>query len=238
VTLAAASVDKRRDPGYVFGANQQDTASYDEIIVGAARFAPVVRVFSVWEGGANLEQNFFAFAPTVGLGVNVAAGSSDASAANLFPPSRPIIGLSTTEALRGAEIYVNLLGTSVLRTFDGETQENLAETMVYPPQFSRGLNLVAAYLDYNQLPGPTSPPGSIASGRADYDPTEDFFFNSVFGGPNLDFFDQDLAVVSADGPFFQQPRLFYDGPFFQQPRLFYGNTLAPLPFVPAPLNGP
>ena len=215
VTLTAASVDKRRDANYNFGLNQQDTASYDEVIVGAARFAPAVAVYSVWEGAPTAEQFFYAFAPTAGLGVNVAAGSSDFN-----------VLLSTTEALRGAEIYVNLLGTSVLRTFDGETQEQLAEVQVYPPQFSRGLNMVSGYFDFIRVPGPTNPPGSTVPLRAEYDPSEDFFFFVNFGAPNPDFAEQDLAVVSADGP------------FFQQPRLFFGNTLAPMPFVPAPNNGP
>jgi hypothetical protein len=196
VTLASASVDKRRDPGYAFLPGQQDTASYDEIIVGASSFAPLVRVFSVWEGGTNLEQAFTAFPGVFGLGVNVAAGPSD--------------------AIRGAEIYVNLIGTSFLRSFDGETQENLGQTMAYPAQFSRVLNMVPGYFsNFFTLPPLPVPPSAI------YDPTDDFTFFSNFGVDNFDFLIQDLAVVAGDGP------------FFQQPRLFFGGIL-----TPAPTNGP
>ncbi|MBN9120884.1 MAG: hypothetical protein J0I06_17325 [Planctomycetes bacterium] len=196
VTLTAASVDKRRDPGFTFQAGQEDTASYDEIIVGAASQAPLVRVYDVWQGGANLTQNFFAFPATIGMGVNVAAGPSD--------------------FIRGAEIYVNLLGTSIIRTFDGETQEQLAQTQVFPPQYSHGLNMATGFFSNTTAfpAGTTVPPSGF------YDPTDDSTFFNNFGVDNPDFLIQDLVVVSADGPFFQQPRLYTGG------------------LNPAPLNGP
>lgn len=196
VTLAAGSVDKRRDAGFNFQPGQQDTAAYDEIIVGAASLLPLIRVYSTWEGGANLEQNFFAYPPTIGLGVNVAAGPSD--------------------GLRGAEIFANLIGTPVLRTFDGETNENLGEVQVFPLQFSRVLNMtVGWFANFGSLgAGPVPPPTF-------YDPTGDDFFVNTFGVENPFFNSQDVAVVAGDGP------------FFQQPRLFTGGVLTPAPF-----NGP
>lgn len=202
VTLTAASVDKRRDDfNYVLGSGLPDNAAYDEIIVGAASVAPLVRVYSVWEGGANLEQNFFAFAPTVGQGVNVAAGSSD--------------------NLTGAEIYVNLIGTSALIAVDGETNEVLGQTFVYPGQFSRVLNMVSGYFAISQAPGPTTPPGGIVPANSFYVPLDDEQYNLFFGGANPDFPIQDLVVVAGDGP------------LSQQPRLFIGGFLSPAPF-----NGP
>lgn len=197
VTVAAASVDKRRDAGFAFLPGQQDTASYDEIIVGAASVAPLVRVYSTWEGGANLEQSYFAYPPLIGLGVNVGAGPSD--------------------VLRGAEIYTNLIGTSLLSTFDGESQEKLIEVTAYPGTFTRIINFAPAYFSnfFNALPGQPVP----ASGF--YDPTDDSTFFNIFGVENPDFTIQDLAVVAGDGP------------IFQQPRVFLGGT-----FTPAPGNGP
>ena len=201
VTVASGSVDKRRDPGFAFLPGQQDTASYDEIIVGASSFAPLIRVYSVWEGGANLEQNFFAYPATIGMGVNVAAGPTD--------------------GIRGAEIYANLIGTSVVRAIDGETNENLAETQVYPPQFSRVLNMTSAFFfGFGFTASPSLPPGTTVPSQAAYDPTEDTFFVNLFGAENPFFALQDLGIVAGDGPFFQQPRIFSGG------------------FDPAPLNGP
>lgn len=201
VTVAAGSVDKRRDAGFALGQGMSDTAAYDEIIVGAASVAPLVRVYSAWEGGANLEQNFFAFPPTVGQGVNVAAGSSD--------------------NLRGAEIYVNLIGTSALIAVDGETNEVLGQTFAYPGQFSRVLNMVPGYFAVSLAPGPTIPPGGTVPAGAFYDPTDDETYSSTFLAANPDYLFQDLAVVAGDGP------------FGQQPRLFIGAALSPAPF-----NGP
>lgn len=201
VTLATGSVDKSRDPNYFFFANMDDTNAYDEIIVGAASFAPAVRIYSAWEGGINLEQSYFAYPANIGLGVNVGAGSSN--------------------GLRGAEIYANLIGTSVIRTFDGITQERLGEVQVYPPQFSRIVNFVVGNFDpsgggyvpfddelYFAL---TQPPAGLPF------PPPPFFLE----GGNPDFVSQDLAVVSGNGPFFQVPR------FFQNAFL-----------SPAPFNGP
>ena len=197
VTVAAGSVDKRRDPGFTFAPGQSDTAAYDEIIVGAASVAPLVRVYSVWEGGATLEQSFFAYPPTIGQGVTVAAGPSD--------------------GVRGAEIYVNLIGTSVLRVIDGETNEVVGQTFAYPAQFTRVLNMATGFYSNTtaQPAGATVPPFGF------YDPTDDSFYFSIFGSENPDFSIQDLVAVAGDGP------------FSLQPRLFTGSGL-----TPAPLNGP
>jgi hypothetical protein len=209
VTVAAGSVDKRRDTGFNFLPGQQDTAAYDEVIVGAATVAPAVRVFSTWEGGAILEQSYFAYPPLIGRGVNVAA--------------------VPTDGVYGAEIYANLIGTSVIRAIDGETQEILAETQVYPPQFSRVLNITGGvFSDFSPPIGaPSNPPGLTVPSGASTFPTDDNFANTVGfvapflgGSSNLFFVQQDIAIVSGDGPFFQQPRLYTFG------------------FQPAPLNGP
>jgi hypothetical protein len=202
VTVATGSVDKQRDPGFTFGTGQSDTSAYDEIIVGAASVAPLVRVYSVWEGGATMEQSFFAFPPTVGQGVNVAAGQTD----NLL----------------GSEIYANLIGTSVVRTFDPTTNENLGQTTVYPGIFSRVLNLTTGLFFGNGFtPSPTTPAGGTVPSTSSYVPVDDDTFFAFTGQTNPLFLIQDLAVVAGDGP------------LNQQPRLFQGNNL-----IPAPFSGP
>lgn len=197
VTVAAGTVDKSRDPNYQFILGVDDTNAYDEIVVGTAAVAPLVSIYSAWEGGITLEQRYFAFDPGIRQGINVAAGSSN--------------------GLRGAEIYASLIGTSLVRTFDGITQEVLGQTFVYPPQFSRVANLATG--DFTATGG--------------YVPYDDFLYQllvqaAIFPPPpffleggNPDFVNMDLAVVAGDGPFQQGPR-FFTGAFLS----------------PAPFNGP
>ncbi len=179
VNVAAGSVDSTRDPGYVVGSGLEDTSSYDEILVGAASIAPAVGVFSAWEGAIITERLFFAFDPGSRTGVTLAAGGTDNS--------------------RGAELYVNLIGTSVVRVFNGETGLLFGQRQVYPAGFTGVLNMAIGYV----FP-------------STYDPSDDDD-NPPDG--NSDFIIQDLLIVTGDGPAFQSPRQFIGGSF---PALFNG----------------
>jgi hypothetical protein len=165
VTVASADIDTTATPGSGGGfGGTPDTNAYDEIIVGAASKAPAVAVFDVWQGVQQREL-FFAFDTTVPTnmnGVTVAAG--------------------TTSGTRGAQIYVALVGSSTVRAFAGQSGAVLAQFTVYPPTYSRVVNLAVGHIK--------NPLNVLQNGIADFD-------------------SNDLAVVAGDGPFLQIPRLFF-----------------------------
>jgi hypothetical protein len=226
VTLAAGNIDKRSSTGYVLGSGLDDPNAYDEIIVGAASWAPIIRVYDVWKGGAaQLREDYDAF-PGFLSGVNVATGSTD----GLPPPG--------SNLLPGVQIYANLIGTPLLRTFDGETQENLGNqvfmptSQIFPGAYGHILNLATGfYSDFTgqalrlQLPGAVQhpQPGFTVPASAMYLPFNDDTFFNLLGLRNFFIGDFDLVAVAGDGP------------VFQQPRLFAGAGLVPLS---APFNGP
>lgn len=146
VTLAASSVDSTRTPGssgggggffggFGGGTRVPDTNSYAEIIVGAATNVPHVKVFEAWQAGSGLavgpagvveRLSYYAFDPSLGRGITVAAGSTDGS--------------------RGAEVYAGLIGATpaggtLIRAFNGETSGILAEFTAFPPAYSRVVNM-------------------------------------------------------------------------------------------------
>ena len=164
VTVAAADIDTTATPGSGGGLFKPDTNAFDEIIVGAASKAPAVAVFDVFQGVQQREL-FFAFDTTVAAnmnGVTVAAG--------------------TTSGTRGAQIYVALVGSSTVRAFAGQSGALLAQFTVYPPTYSRVVNLAVGHIK--------NPLNLVTNGIADFD-------------------SNDLAVVAGDGPFLQIPRLFF-----------------------------
>jgi hypothetical protein len=176
VTVTAANVDRQRAPGFNFLPNQTDVNAYDEIIVGAATVTPAVSVFSAWEGTIIREQFYFAANPFSGQGVTVAAGSTD--------------------TIHGAEIYVALVGTSVVRAFDGQSGALIGEQTVYPAAYTRVMNMVVGYFT----------PGG-------YDPSDD----NTLGSNSFDFDTLDLAIVTGDGSFQQIPRYYIGLPFAPAP---------------------
>ena len=195
VNVAAGTVDSTRVPGYVVGSGLPDRNAFDEIIVGAASIAPAVAVYSV-DQTVTLRRFFFAFDQFAGRGVTVAAGSTD--------------------GLRGAEIYTNLLGTSLLRVHNGETGQLRGEVTVFPPDYTGVLNVALGQF------------GGFFGFGSSYDPRDDDAFPPMMMGPmvggNPAFLNLDLAIVTGDGPAFQAPR-FYRGT----------NTMFN---TPAPFNGP
>jgi hypothetical protein len=179
VNLAAGSVDTTRVADYVVGSGEPDFNAFDEIIVGANSVAPAVAIYGV-DTGVTLRRFFFAFDPNAGRGVTVAAGSTD--------------------GLLGAELYTNLLGSSRVRVYNGDTGTLFGERQVFPPDFTGVLNMAVGYV----FP-------------SFYDPTDDDD-NPPDG--NFDFVNQDLLIVTGDGPAFQAPRQFRGG--FFSPALFNG----------------
>jgi hypothetical protein len=195
VNVAAGTVDSTRVPGYVVGSGLPDRNAFDEIIVGAASQAPAVAVYSVDTPAVTLRRFFFAFDQFSGSGVTVAAGSSD--------------------GVRGAEIYTNLIGTSRLRVNNGETGQLRGEVTVFPPDYTGVLNISLGQF------------GGFFGFGGSYDPRDDDAFPSMMMGGdsgNMAFLNLDLAIVTGDGPAFQAPR-FYRGT----------NNMFN---IPAPFNGP
>jgi hypothetical protein len=197
VTVAAANIDTTRSPDFfnpLTGTGTgADTNAYDEIIVGAATGIPHVKAFDVWTGALDERLSFYAFDPSTHDGVTVAAGSTDGRA--------------------GAEIYVALVTNQprtisplqpatppVINVFDGLGQRQFSISP-YPVGYTRVLNMTVAFL---------------TSGF--YNPEDD---DTFFPNHNPAYLTQDLAIVTGDGPYQQQPR-FYIG----------------LPGSAAGLNGP
>jgi hypothetical protein len=193
VNLAAATIDSTRVPGYVVGSGDPDTNAFDEIIVGANSVAPAVAIYSVDTPTNVLRQFFFAFDQNSGRGVTVAAGSTD--------------------GIRGAEIYTNLLGTSLLRVHNGETAFLRGELAVFPADYTGVLNIAVGQLD-----------AAFFGFGGFYDPRDDDAFPAMMGDSgNPDFLNLDLAIVTGDGPAFQRPRFFRGSLFLN---------------IAAPFNGP
>lgn len=178
VTVAAGSIDTTRSTA--FNTTGVDNNAYDEIIVGAATNVPHVKAFSVNTGAIVERLSFFAYDPGSGQGVTVAAGSTD----NVL----------------GAEIYVSQITprasqaspTVRLYGLSNNTAQFRLEFAPYPPSYTHVVNMVVAYL---------TPP---SRGPIGYDPSDD----DSSGGSNFDFLTQDLALVSGDASFQQEPRFF------------------------------
>ncbi|MDY3560702.1 hypothetical protein R5W23_001948 [Gemmata sp. JC673] len=181
VTVAAGSIDTTQSAN--FATTGVDTNAYDEIIVGSATSSAHVKAFNVSTGAIVQRLSFFAFDPATSQGVTLAAGSTD--------------------GVRGAEIYVGQitpnLGTAPqVKVFDGRGLPELTFTP-YPAGYTRVVNMVTGYLT------PQS------RGLAYYDSEDDDTATFAFlPNGNPDFVLQDLALVTGDGAFFQEPR-FYIG---------------------------
>jgi hypothetical protein len=150
VTVAAASIDQQRDG--TFPLTGVDNRAYDEIIVGAATAIPHVKALEVWTGEIIERLSYFAFDPSIGQGVTVAAGSTDNA--------------------RGAEIYVAqiapVLGTLTqrVRVFNGLGQFQL-DFAPYPATYTRVLNMTVSYLT-SGLYNPADEDTATANRNADF----------------------------------------------------------------------
>lgn len=145
VTLAVADIDTS-------GAN-----NYASIITGMATTLPEVAIWNVVNPTVELQAEYMAFntqLPAYRNGINVAAGD--------------------TIAERGAQIYVNLRGTGIIRAFDGQTSAILTTFTTYPPAYGGMVNMAIG-------------------GVANFAPTED--------DNGAGFYDvRDLVIVSANAP--------------------------------------
>jgi hypothetical protein len=151
--------------------------NYAEIVVGKASQEPRVSFFDAQQPTVVSRGTFLTFPTGSGQGVNVVAGSTDAQ--------------------RGAEIYVNLKGTARIRIFRGVALlGEINPTSLFKPQ---------------ALPG-TVHSVNMAIGRGD----DDFF--DIYNP-------SDLSVVWGDGPFNQVP-VVYTGAFNKPAGFNCGNPAA------------
>jgi hypothetical protein len=175
VSVTAANADTTRNSmGNPYDFN------YAEVIVGKASQEPRVSIFDVQEPTVDLRGSFLAF-PGAGRGVNVVAGSTDGQ--------------------RGAEIYVNLLGTGRVAMFNGSTGTRIN---------------IGGTTEFN--PTPLFQPSAVFSTVGSV--------NMAVRNNDDDFLDiysiADLAVVWGDGPFNQVP-VIYSGAF-NKPAGFNGGN--------------
>lgn len=122
-------------PGFTIGVNvatgniDTDPAGdlFDEIIIGGASRIPVVGTYGVSNDMVPvvLRNAYFAFPPSTGAGVTLAAGSTDGSP--------------------GAEVYASLVGTARLRVFNGINTQLRGEVQAFPAGYSRVLNISSSY---------------------------------------------------------------------------------------------
>jgi hypothetical protein len=94
--------------------------NYASIITGRATGLPIVSIWNAQGPTVTLQARYTAFLGASG-GVNVAANDTDGA--------------------RGAQIYVNLRGTGLIRVFDGETSAIITTLQTYPPNYATMVNM-------------------------------------------------------------------------------------------------
>ncbi len=125
VTLAAADIDTQ-----VNSATDPVNHNYASIITGESTGLPLVKIWSAQQPVVTLRAQYYAFNPAVPSddhGINIAAGDTDNR--------------------RGAQIYVNLRGTGIIRGFVGQTSGIFwTTTTTYPPQYATMINMAIGSL--------------------------------------------------------------------------------------------
>jgi hypothetical protein len=119
VTLAVADIDTQ-----VNSATDPVNHDYASIITGMATTLPEVAIFNAQDPTVTLRAEYMAFnpaTPSLRTGINVAAGDTDGE--------------------RGAEIYVNLRGTGIIKVFNGQTSALITMINTYPPAFGTMVNM-------------------------------------------------------------------------------------------------
>lgn len=185
VNIAVANIDTASDLVTPGGTLIPPVPSYSEIIVGMATGRPLVRIYDVQGPTVVPRGSFLAFDPSTeraNSGVVIAAGG--------------------TTGQRGCQIYVNLIGTSTVRVFDGQT--------------SAILGTFTAYSEAGGRPIPTRILSMTIADMTDGNPR-----NNQFAG---DYYVQDLIIVAGDGPYFQRPFVYVGGTL---PAGFNGGSFAP-----------
>lgn len=161
VTVAVADIDTQTN-----SATDPEDHDYSSIVAGMAVGLPAVGIFNAQEPTVVTRAKYYAFNPLIPQydhGVNVAAGDTDGQ--------------------RGAQIYVNLRGTGIIRVFAGETSAILTTiTTTYPPSYATMINMAVG-------------------GITNYAPAQDDDQDGVY-------YTRDLIVVAADMVNSQIPVLF------------------------------
>lgn len=185
VNIAVANIDTDADILDATGQLVSPVASYSEIITGKARERPHVKIFDVQTPTVVTKGAFMAFDPIrerARRGVTLTAGD--------------------TIGERGAQIYVNLIGTDTVRVFDGESSAILTTFDAYPN--SGGFPVRTQMLSMAIV--------DMTNGNPDDD---------QFSGT---YFTHDLVLVAADGPVLQVPYIVFGGAL---PAGFNGGGFAP-----------
>jgi hypothetical protein len=127
VTLAVADIDTQLDTANTSTVNHD----YASIITGEATGLPLVAIFNAQQPTVTLRAEYYAYSPSIASddhGINVAAGDTDGT--------------------RGAQIYVNLRGTGMIRVFVGETSAIVTTiTSTYPPAYGTMVNMAVGAID-------------------------------------------------------------------------------------------
>ena len=104
--------------------------NYAEIITGMSEQLPLVRIWDAQSPTVRLRASYFAFDPSVPgtqQGIDVVAGDTD--------------------GIRGAEVYVALKNTGIVRFFAGQTGAILGQIRPFPATYSRTVNMAIANND-------------------------------------------------------------------------------------------
>ncbi|WP_439632198.1 hypothetical protein [Gemmata sp.] len=120
VSLASTNIDAA-----FFDPTGDTEPDYNEIIVGKARSAPLLRIYDAQFPAVSLRAEYFVFdtgSSIATTGINVAAGSTD--------------------GLRGGEIYVSLRNSTNVQIISGETGVPIGEFNVpYPASYGRNVEI-------------------------------------------------------------------------------------------------
>ncbi|MCE9566399.1 MAG: hypothetical protein K8U57_30615 [Planctomycetes bacterium] len=130
VSIASTNIDTT-----AFSSTTNYDYTYDEVIVGKAKDAPLLNIYDLQLPTPNLRASYFAFDPNINnakIGVNVAAGNTD--------------------GLRGGEIYASLKNSTTVRIFRGETGVPDGDfTVPYPIAYGRNLEIAIDDLTLDYL---------------------------------------------------------------------------------------
>lgn len=120
VSLASTNIDTA-----FFDPNSDTDLDYNEIVVGKAKEAPLLRIYDAQLPAVSLRAEYFVFDTGTSVattGINVAAGNTD--------------------GLRGGEIYVSLRNSTTVQIISGETGVAIGQfTVPYPVTYGRNVEI-------------------------------------------------------------------------------------------------
>jgi hypothetical protein len=122
--------------------NIHNDFSYDEIITGRGALFPQVKIFNAQQPTVTLMASYMAFdisRPENLRGIDVTAGSTDG------------IIISNVLFRQGAEIYVSLRGTRVIRAFRGDTGAiitTIRPAQLFPASFATSVNFAVGFSSF------------------------------------------------------------------------------------------